>query len=271
MVDRQGSSLRVVLAVLVVFSAFAGTAYAIELAPHRAFYSMKLGAMRAAAGIIGASGAMYMEWAESCEGWTLTQRIRLKLSNIENRIVETDSSFSSWESKDGLSYRFTVRNMRDGTVIDDLRGRASLERSGMGGVAAFTRPEGKKLHLPKGAVFPTEHVAQLIDRAQAGDKRMSRIVFDGSSLDGPFEVNAVIGPALEAKGEGAGGKALTSRPSWRMRLAFFPVQSSAPEPDYELGVRLFDNGVAGDLVLDYGDFTLLATLERIEALAKPAC
>ncbi|MEE8560076.1 MAG: DUF1849 family protein, partial [Alphaproteobacteria bacterium] len=64
---------------------------------------------------------------------------------------------------------------------------------------------------------------------------------------------------------------LTSRPSWRMRLAFFPVQSAAPEPDYELGVRLFDNGVAGDLVLDYGDFTLLATLERIEALAKPAC
>ncbi len=271
MIARVGLLPRAGLAVLVVSGAFAGTAYAIELAPHRAVYSMTLGATRAAIGIIGGSGDMYMEWAESCEGWTLTQRLRLKLFYSQGGAVDTDSRFSSWESRDGLSYRFTLRNLRDGKVSEELRGRASLEGSGTGGVAAFTRPEGKKLHLPKGSVFPTEHMVQLIERAQAGDKRLSRIVFDGASLDGPQEVNAVIGRAIEAKADGAGEKALTSRPSWRMRLAFFPLESMTPEPDYELGLRLFDNGVAEDLILDYGDFTLLAKIEQIEALPKPAC
>lgn len=271
MISREGLLPGAVLAVLVVSGAFAGTAYAIELAPHRAIYSMKLGATRAAIGIIGGGGDMYMEWAESCEGWTLTQRLRLQLSNSQGETVDTASHFSSWESKDGLSYRFTLRNLRDGRVSEELRGRASLEASGTGGIAAFTRPEGKKFQLPKGSVFPTEHTMQLIERAQAGDKRLSRIVFDGASLDGPLEVHAVIGRAIEAKGDGVGEKALTSRPSWRMRLAFFPVERTTPEPDYELGLRLFDNGVAEELVLDYGDFTLLAKLERIEALPKPAC
>lgn len=271
MISRVGVLLRSGLAVLVVSVALAGTAYAVELAPHRAVYSMELGAARAAIGIIGGSGEIFSEWAESCEGWTLTQRMRLRLSTSEGENFETLASFSSWESRDGRSFRYTMRNLRDGKVIEELRGRASLEGSGAGGVAAFTRPEGKTLHLPKGVVFPTEHTVQLIERAQAGEKRMSRIVFDGQSLDGPVEVNAVIGRAIEARGEGAGEKALTGRPSWRVRLAFFPVERTTPEPDYELGLRLFDNGVAEDLVLDYGDFTLLAKLERIEALHKPAC
>ena len=269
MVGWQGLISRISLAALLVFTAFGPAAGAVDLAPHRAIYSMKMGKIRAGSAIVDTRGAMYLEWARSCEGWTLTQRVRLKLIDTEGDAVDTDSSFSSWESESGLSYRFTVRNLRNGKVSDDLGGKATLAGKGKAGTAVFERPKGKNFHLPKGSIFPTEHVVQLIEWAQAGKKRLFRVVFDGASLDGPLEVNAIIGSLIKGKKDAE--EALTSRPSWRMRLAFFPVKARASTPDYELGVRLFDNGVAEDFVLDYGDFTVLAKLEKIEALPRPSC
>ncbi|MCH7711414.1 MAG: cell envelope integrity EipB family protein [Proteobacteria bacterium] len=260
------------MSALLVSAAFGPAAGAVELAPHRAIYSMKMGKIRAGSVIVDTRGAMYLEWARSCEGWTLTQRVRLQLIDNEGKAVDTDSSFSSWESENGLSYRFTVRNLRNGKVSEDLGGKATLAGKGEAGTAVFERPKGKIFPLPKGSIFPTEHVVQLIERAEAGGKRLFRVVFDGASLDGPLEINAIIGSLIEGKKDAKDAEeALTSRPSWRMRLAFFPVKARDSTPDYELGVRLFDNGVAEDFVLDYGDFTVLAKLEKIEALPQPSC
>ena len=272
MVGWRGSISRISLSALLVSAAFGPAAGAVELAPHRAIYSMKMGKIRAGSVIVDTRGAMYLEWARSCEGWTLTQRVRLQLIDNEGKAVDTDSSFSSWESENGLSYRFTVRNLRNGKVSEDLGGKATLAGKGEAGTAVFERPKGKIFPLPKGSIFPTEHVVQLIERAEAGGQRLFRVVFDGASLDGPLEINAIIGSLIEGKKDAKDAEeALTSRPSWRLRLAFFPVKARDSTPDYELGVRLFDNGVAEDFVLDYGDFTVLAKLEKIEALPQPSC
>jgi hypothetical protein len=34
---------------------------------------------------------------------------------------------------------------------------------------------------------------------------------------------------------------------------------------------LLENGVARSMVIDYGDFTVAAKLERIEAIPRPRC
>ena len=59
--------------------------------------------------------------------------------------------------------------------------------------------------------------------------------------------------------------------SWRVKLAFFPQASKEADPDYEITVRLYANGVVGDMVLEYGNFSLDAKLDKAEALAKPKC
>ena len=56
-----------------------------------------------------------------------------------------------------------------------------------------------------------------------------------------------------------------------MRLAFFPADQTAEKPDYELGMRLLDNGVSQDMVIDYGDYAISAKLDDIEPLGKPHC
>lgn len=241
-----------------------------ELAPHRALYSLSLGRASMASGIVAAHGALFLEWKETCDGWTAKQRTVLRLLKTEGPEIEADTSFASWESKDGLNYQFSVRDLRDGKLFEELRGRADLKGKGQAGKAAFSRPEPLRLALPAGAIFPTEHIQQLIDGAVAGDDRVWRIVFDGATLDGAFEVNAVIGRPIPPEPE-LDFEPIVNRLSWRMRLAFFPVDSNEPEPRYEMSVRLLDNGVARDMVFDYGDFTINAQLEPIEALSRPDC
>src|SRR5258708_32694379 len=49
-------------------------ARAIEITPHRALYNLSLGAAKSASGVADARGTMLLEWADSCDGWTIEQR-----------------------------------------------------------------------------------------------------------------------------------------------------------------------------------------------------
>jgi hypothetical protein len=64
---------------------------------------------------------------------------------------------------------------------------------------------------------------------------------------------------------------LKARPTWRVRLAFFPLLSKTDGPQYEVGLRLFDNGVSDQLVIDYGEFAMKGTLIQLELLPQPDC
>lgn len=241
---------------------------ATQLASHRAVYTMNLGTARSGSTTVDARGAMYLEWAEACDGWTVSQRVKLTLYITQGGEVDTDSNYSSWEAKDGSSYRFTVRNLRNGQVAEEFRGDARLDGPQRSGKAVFSTPSGLSFVLPKGAMFPTEHMLHLIAAAQAGERRLSRVMFDGASIDGPLEVNAIIGKRSAAP---TTGNELTRKVSWPVRMAFFPLKSQQAEPEYEVAVQLHENGVADHFLLDYGDFTVTAELEKMEALPKPKC
>jgi hypothetical protein len=244
------------------------------LAPHRAAYSLSLGSAKLGS-VTTIEGAMTIDWQETCDGWTMTQRMRFRVFDADGDAVDNDVSFSSWEARDGLNYRFTLRTTRDGEVTEVLRGRASLDGAGKGGRAVFAEPEGEMLELPPGTIFPTEHTLLLIERAKGGEKSFARPVFDGATLDGAMEINAVIGAALPADPPGGGpglARDLVGGGSWRVRMAFFRLDTQrGTEPEYETSMRLFANGVGGEFLFDYAEFSIKAKLERLEALPKPRC
>jgi hypothetical protein len=265
---------RVLVAALFLLVAVAGSAGAVDIAPHRALYSMTLGAAKQNSGVVAARGSMVFEWGETCDGWTVEQRYKLRMHYAEETEVEISSNFVTWESKDGLRYRFYQRKLKDGELEDETRGDARLDGKGKGGKVEFTKPNADALDLAPGVIFPTAHTLLLIERAKAGEQFVAQPVFDGASEENAAEVSAVIGGAQSAEA-GAAAEPIKSpllmRPSWRVRLAFFPADASADKPDYELGMRLLDNGVSRDMVLDYSEFAIKAKLDEIESLPKPNC
>jgi hypothetical protein len=272
MLHRPGHLL--ILAGLFWLGAFQ-TASAVEIAPHRALYRLSLASTKSGGGVLGASGAMAYEWGETCDGWTVQQRFRLRLEYAEQDNVEVSSTLVTWESKDGLRYRFNERRLRNGDLDEEIKGDAKLDGKDKGGTADFTKPEAARVTLPTGTLFPTAHTVLLIERAQAGEQFVSRQVFDGATVENAGQITAVIGPELKpgpaSKNEKLPKSPLLDRPSWRVRLAFFPANGKSEQPDYELGMRLLDNGVSQDMLLDYGDYVIRATLDDIEALPRPSC
>ena len=242
-----------------------------EISPHRALYSMTLGSTRTDSGVVDATGTMDYEWGETCDGWTIEQRYRLKMHYAESRDVDIASSFVTWESKDGLRYRFNQQQTRNGERDQEIRGEARLDGPGKGGVAEFTKPQPHTLKLAPGVLFPSAHTILLIDAAREGKTFISRQVFDGAADENAVQVSAVIGTKVTADPASAKLSPLLERQGWYVRLAFFPVDAHAEQPDYELGMRLLDNGVSRDMMIDYGDYSIRAKLDDIEALSKPQC
>jgi len=260
-----------------VWVAAASVAFAVEIAPHRALYSLTLGSSKSSSGVVGASGAMVYEWGETCDGWTVQQRFRLRLQYAEQDGVDVSSNLVTWESKDGLRYRFNERRLRNGEPDEEIKGEAKLDGAGKGGMAEFSRPEATTLTLAPDVLFPTAHTILLIERAQAGEQFVSKQVFDGATVENASQITAVIGAPLKEGASAASGdekpadSALLKRPSWRVRLAFFPADDKSGQPDYELGMKLLDNGVSQDMSLDYSDYVIRAKLDEIEALPRPTC
>jgi hypothetical protein len=244
------------------------------LVPHRATYDMKLAVARPNSGIIEVNGRMVLEMVDSCEAWEVKQRIKLKFLRNDGEEFDTDSSFTSYETKDGLQLRFSVRNIQDQEVEEELRGHADLDATGAKGRASFSLPEARSFELPAGTLFPTTHLALIIRHARDGDKSVSYSVFDGARLDGAFTVNAVIGKPPRGASPPVRGDVglLRGQQAWGVRLAFFAAgDQGMANPEYELALDLLANGIARSMLLDYGDFAVDARLVQIQALPRPRC
>ena len=59
-------------------------------------------------------------------------------------------------------------------------------------------------------------------------------------------------------------------PSGRVRVAFFPRKQEAQQPDYEVGMRYWSNGVADALNMDFSDFAVNGKLATF-TLPAPHC
>ncbi len=243
-----------------------------DMTPHRVVYSLTSDKVRSDSPFVAAEGDFVMEIAESCEGWTLSQRIRLVFSDKMDGRVTTDYRFASFESRDGLSYDFSVKNTHEDEVVEDFSGTAKLTALGKGGTARFRRPVAKEIVLPPGTLFPIQYNLALMRSMTAGNKIMPGITFDGGSDEAPYEVNAIIGlPAENNLGQGKGDANLLKGKAWPVRIAYFNLSEKKAEPNFELDIHMLQNGISPSLILDYGYMRVGGVLEKIEALPRPKC
>lgn len=239
--------------------------------PHRAVYDLALKRADSDSGIAGVDGRMVLEWADACEGYTTTQQIRMRIQRAEGRLVDSDFSVASWESKDGNRFRFKIRNVIDGDLVEEFGGLAERNEARRQGVAKMTKPREFDLPLPIGTVFPSEHAAILAREAQNGATRIEVRVFDGTGEEGIFDAIAFVTGHVEAGDAQTGLPELDKQNAWRMHMAYFRVGDLTGLPEYEVGFRLFANGVADQLVLDYGDFVVGSKIAHFEALPVSGC
>ena len=248
-----------------------------ELLPHRATYVLSLGHNLSGSDVVNVRGVMAYEFADACNGWTTTQKARLKFFYDDGRTDEVGWDLNSWEAKDGKRYRFFMRNFDGDNVTSEFKGEAEMPAPGQAGLVRFETPAQKRLALPRGTLFPTGHSLALFRHLAAGDPTFLATVFDGSDDKGPMEISAALaGSSKPAAEQEKLSPLLAAGPVYRLSLAFYAPQGEATTgdeatPQQEQSVSIYANGVIDRLTLDYGSFTVDAVLKRLEGLPAPGC
>lgn len=255
--------------ILILCGATAVAAQGVALLSHRAVYDLSLARANAGSGVLAVRGRLVMEWADACDGYILSQRMRSE-TDEDSKATVSDFNLSTWESKDGRHFRFASRHTT-GPDVEEVRGQAAMGPADVGGTVEFVKPAGETMVLPGGTLFPTAHSVLLLRRAVDGANYVRTMVFDGSSLDSLQDSTAWIGKRMESGTyQGIGAADLAPHASWRVRIAYFPLDQTDALPQYEVAYRMFENGVAIDVVLDYGDFALKGALTQLERV-KSGC
>lgn len=267
--------IRTIVAAAAILVSFNFAAPAAEMMSHRAFYRLSLATVSSDNEISDVQGGIGYEMSDGCDGWIIEQQYALRILASSGNEWDTSDNFVSWESKDGLKYRFNVKKFRDGNQYMTVNGHAELESKGGPGIARFDEPGNDRIALPAGTVFPTEHTNILLQRAREGVRFDRQMVFDGSEDEGAGAVTTVI---LAQKPAPEGGNVvapLGPLPVWPLKLAFYAPEGTAGPgeelPEFQLSMDIQDNGVATALVLDFGNFTLAGKLESLEALPDAGC
>ena len=247
-------------AALALLAGPASAADAALLAAHKAQYRLTLDSSRRG-DVAAAGGSMAYEITDACDGWATRQRLQMTITNRDGQDIEMVSDYATWESKNGLQLRFRMRQTTDTAVSEVVEGTATLEAAGAPGTVFYTVPETKQAALPAGTVFPMMHTAAIIAAAEEGKRFVAIPIFDGTGDDGAQDSSVVITgwnpPAASAY------PGLAALPSGRVRVAFYDRTKAAQNPDYEVGMRYWANGVADDLQMDFSDFVMQGKLSEL--------
>jgi hypothetical protein len=227
-----------------------------RMAPHRAAYRLDLGEARGS-GITAVRGAMVFDVADACEGWATRQRMTMTVVDREGQEIETVSDYATYEAKDNSRLRFSLTQSTQGAVSQRVSGEAELRPDGAGTVR-FNDPAGQEETLPAGTLLPMRHTVLAVEAARAGRRILSAPLFDGTTSEGAQDTTTVV--TSWAATAGTPRFPLASGASGQMRIAFFERGATggggASQPEYEVGLRYFENGVADEITMDFGEFSV---------------
>jgi hypothetical protein len=228
-----------------------------NLLAHKALYTLTLASVKGT-DVIAAHGTMGYEVTDVCDGWAVRQQLRMAITNSDGQEIQMASDYTTWESKDGLRFRYHMRQTTDTAVTSQTDGEASLQKIGGPGQAHYSTPRDAVSQLPPGTVFPMAHTVALINGAREHKHFLSLPLFDGTDENGVEDSFIVV---LDWKQPAQNRwPALSPLPSTRVHISFFDHQSSAVTPTYEVAMRYWENGVADDMLMNFGDFTMNAKL-----------
>ena len=129
------------------------------------------------------------------------------------------ADYATFESKDGLTMRFRMRQTTDTAVTEQIEGTATLDSVGGPGTIRYTLPEGKTMPLPPGTGFPMGHTEAIIAAAAAGKRFVALPIFDGTGDGASRTARSPSRPG--ARRRARPDPSMEGMPGGRVRIAFF--------------------------------------------------
>ena len=237
--------------------------------PHRAFYEMELGTTGQNSNIQAIEGRSAFTLSRDCDGWLSGEDYVIEFGGREGNLDRIVSRFSSWEADSGDKYSFDITETSSYQDDQEFNGYATItaDRSD----AYFSISPEAPISLPQETYFPMRHMMAILDHAHSGKKILAATVFTGAEPDDALlSTNTVIGSWNSQDQEELLG-VFSADGFWPVRVAYFKPESKSAEPEYEINYALQPNGVIRNYEIDYGEFTIIAKMLKIETVEPRVC
>ena len=257
------------LTLVAIYLVAVGPAFSATVIPHQAFYEMQLGKTDHNSNVQAVTGRSAFTLGRDCSGWQSNEDYLIEFEGKEGNANRIISRFKSWESDAGDLYSFEISEESSFQGEKNFSGYANVSPDA--GNAYFSTAGDAAMELPADTYFPMRHLNAIIDGAEKGKTILAASVFTGADPgDALLVTNTVIGGwKIEAPAAHLG--AFGQKGYWPVQTAYFKPAAKAAEPEYEINYSIQSNGVVRRYVIDYGDFTIIAELIKLEALDPPDC
>lgn len=245
------------------------------LVAHRAVYEIELQNSSDRSGINTMNGRIVYEITGSvCEGFTVVFRFVTRI-DTEKKSFVTDQRTTTYEDGAGKIFRFATKTYVNDQFEKEVSGKAF--RSDQGTKITISKPEERNLKLGN-AIFMTEHLSKVIEKALKGETFFTADVYDGSDNgDELMATTTIIGKKkLFKSAEEKPNKlvALKNKLSWPVSISYFSMkneQRGESLPIYQVSFDLFESGISSRLKMSYEDYTLNGKLSSVKLLPVSKC
>ena len=239
------------------------------LVAHKAFYEMEMGDKVQNSHIVSVMGRSVFAMERDCTGWRSVEDYMLQFVVENGGADRVLSHFESWEADSGDKYSFDILEESSFEGRKDFGGFVQLDTDSTG-EAVFTMTPDTVVDLPTDTVFPVQHVRRILAKAEAGEKMMSATVFSGAEPDSALmRTSTVVGGWRDAPGDGLGQ--LGEDGYWQINVAYFKPAATTSEPEYVIKFEMQRNGLVRGYEIDYGDFSIEASLTSAEPVEIQSC
>ena len=239
------------------------------LVAHKAFYEMEMGDKVQNSRIVSVMGRSVFAMERDCTGWRSIEDYMIQFVVENGGADRVLSHFESWEADSGDKYSFDIMEESSFEGRKDFGGFVQLDTDSAGEAVFSTTPD-TVVDLPTDTVFPVQHVQHILARAEAGEKMMSANVFTGAEPDSALmRTSTVVGGWRDAPGDELGQ--LGEDGYWQINVAYFKPAATTSEPEYVIKFEMQRNGLVRGYVIDYGDFSIEASLTSVEPVEPQSC
>lgn len=240
-----------------------------ELQPHRAYYTISMISLPSIKSTVtDVRGTMMIELLKTSDGWAFQQISDVWRYSGEDEVEHIRWGSVTFESADSRFFKFNIFRKMDDELVEDIRGKATKCTKGI--EVSYQKPNKATLKLPEGTLFPLEYTQGLLKIAEEGEHMYPAIVFDGSSTEGPSEIDVFVGEKKVMAGNPAteGAHQFAAQPFWPVRFSVYGEGGGQYEAEYTTTQELLPNGIIKQYVVDDGAIKIRGVLDRVEVLSK---
>lgn len=231
--------------------------------PHLATYSVTLENNKSP-DVVDIKGTMSIQVLSTRDGWDVRQKSNIIIYGTDDTADQVSTSLMTWESQDGLNFKFDSTAFGNGEVEEQLQGYVKYTAKNLVGTLEYDLPNKMQKDLPPNTLFPMEFLLSLMTIPKQYPHSETYLVFDGSNpLQEPVKVDALVRRHIKPNVNFSSShfKPMNAYP---MHLAIYSLENQGMLPDYTIEQVVLDGGVIKEMIIDKGLYQIKATLTDIQ-------